>query len=430
MCFRPRMEVPPFALPAAVQAIDCGQRIQPFVSNRTSSIPGGEWLLMIAFVQPFGLHASGGGSRILRALMAGDHPPALSLHTGVVRAAPSQSIEEIHVPTRPSFGRLEWSRFHSPLRVLDGVFEPRFQNRLRRILREREVRALHIIPHGFEIVPVIPVAEELQIPWFLNVHDDLEYIASSHPLVSRMLPALSHAWRNAKGIFVISDEMGREYSRRYGAREYEIVTDGLTATAPGPLARPVRSLRVYFMGLFHLRYQPNLRALLDALKQLRQKHPDWDISMTLRCGKIFGKVESDDVAVTVLPFASEAEVAKDMLQADLLYQPLPFGAEAANFGKLSLSTKLVTYLGSGLPILYHGPADAAACTLLRSRDAGVTCTTLDPAQIARDIEESMARREAIVSNALRLAHERFMLADQQRRFWGPIRAALEQPALV
>lgn len=380
---------------------------------------------MIAFIQPFALYASGGGSRILRALLDTDHPPALSIYTGDQPPPKSQSIEEIDLPVRPRFGRLERSRFQARLMTLDRIFESSFKAKLRSLVRSRGIQAFHIIPHRYDLVGAVSVAEEMGLPYFISVHDELEVVSTGHPWTGRMLEAMAAGWRNAKGIYVISDEMGREYSRRYGARVYEIVTDGLTEVAPGPLPRLAKSLRIYFMGLFHYRYQANLRALLDALKILRAKQPDRNIAVTLRCGGIFGEIAKDDVPVTVLPFAPESEVANDMRSADLLYQPLPFEAESANFGRFSLSTKLVTYLGSGLPILYHGPEDSAACALLRRRRAAVTCTSLDPEEIAKNIEESMARRDEIVTNALALGRERFMLADQQRRFWAPIRAALE-----
>jgi hypothetical protein len=379
---------------------------------------------MIAFVQPFGLYAPGGGSRILRALLEGEHPKALSLYTGVSATTSSRGIEEIHIPMRPGLGRLDRTRFHKNFAVLDGMFRPRFESQLRKTIRDRKIDALHIVPHAYDVVPIHRVASELNIPYFLNVHDELEFTAIGHPLLKQMVATLGDAWRHAKGIFVISDEMGQEYSARYGKRDYEVITDGLATTAEAPLLRPQKSLRVYFMGLFHYRYQSNLRAMLDALKMIRSSHPDWDISVTCRCGSIFGEIKDDDVRVTVLPFAPESEVAKDMLSADLLYQPLPFEADAANFGKFSLSTKLVTYLGSGLPILYHGPADSAACKLLVSHQAAVTCTTLDPEAIAKQLMESVERRDFIVNNALHLARERFMLADQQRRFWQTIKEAL------
>jgi hypothetical protein len=239
------------------------------------------------------------------------------------------------------------------------------------------------------------------------------------------LAGLGEAWRNARGLFVISDEIGQEYFRRYGARKYEIVTDGLTSVPEAPLSRPARSLRLYFMGIFHVHFGLNLRAILDALKIVRSQHPDWDISVTSRGGWHSCPVNTDDVPVKVIPFAPDASVVEeDMLSADLLYLPLPFQAVAANFGRFSMSTKMVTYLGSGLPILYHGPRGAAACKILEEHQAAVICTTLDPEVIAKQLVDAASNRDIIVNNALQLARSRFMLADQQRRFWQPIVAAL------
>jgi hypothetical protein len=375
---------------------------------------------MIAFVQPFGFYSPGGGSRILRALLEGEHPAALSICTEVLPAPPSKGIEELHVGLRPAVPGLERSRFHKHFKNAEGLFRAGFESRLRRVLEERGIRAIHHVPHGYDVVGVSDVARQMKIPLILNVHDDLEFTSIGHPLMKSMVAALGKAWREADQIFVISEEIGQEYSKRYGGREFEVITDGLTEVAEAPLARPQKSLRVYFMGMFHFRYRANMRALLDALKRIRKSHSDWDISVVCRCGTIFDEPAKDDVPVTVLPFAPESEVAKDMLSADLLYQPLPFEADAVNFGKFSLSTKLVTYLGSGLPILYHGPTETAAYNLLAGRRAAFLCATLEPERIAAEILESAGQRDAIVNHALALGRERFMLADQQRRFWGAI----------
>jgi hypothetical protein len=178
------------------------------------------------------------------------------------------------------------------------------------------------------------------------------------------------------------------------------------------------------MGLFHNTYAQNLRAVLDALRIVRSRQPDLEISVTCRCGSIPALVRADDVPVTVLPFAPETEVEKDMLSADMLYQPMAFQEQARAFARFSLSTKMITYLGSGLPIFYHGPEDSAAGKLLARHDAAAICTTLDPEKIAEQLLETSARREAIVNKALALARSQFMVADQQRRFWEPIIAAL------
>ncbi len=379
---------------------------------------------MIAFIHPFALAGPGGGARILRALLDCEHAPAMSINTVISPVASAPETGEIQLPLRPSFGRIECTRFQRTFGVFDGVFRSRFESRLRRVLREHQVKLIHTIPQEYEILPVGHVAAELGIPYFLSIHDDLEYTSRGHPFLRQTVASLGKAWREAKGVFVISEEMGQEYSRRYGAREYRIVTDGLKHVADAPQPGPERSLRLYFMGLFHYSYAQNCRALLDALKIVRSRQPDWDISVTCRCGGINTPVHPEDVSMKVLPFAPEAEVEKDMLSADMLYMPMPFQAHERAFCRFSMSTKMITYLASGLPIFYHGPEDAAACKLLTRHQAAFVCATLDAEEIARCLLDSVSRRESTVSNALALARSQFMLADQQKRFWEPILQAL------
>lgn len=379
---------------------------------------------MIAFVQEYALQGYGGGSRILSSLLQTDHPPVVSINTGFYPSALAPNETEIHLPLRPGFGRLEATRLHRQLGVLDQVYSARFAARLRGILSDRHIRLVHFVHHSYTIVPLSRVVRDLNLTLFLTIHDDLEYVFLGHPFIGKIREAMAEVWRSAQAVYVISDEMGEEYSRRYGAREYAVVTDGLKTVATAPLPRPAKSLRLYFMGLFHNTYAQNLRAVLDALKIVRSRHLDWEIGVTCRCGGIPVALGRDDVPVKVLPFAGEAEVQNDMLSADLLYQPMPFQQEARAFSQFSLSTKMITYLGSGLPIFYHGRDDSAACNLLRQYDAASLCTTLDPDRIAERLLHAVANRDAIVASALTLARSRFMLADQQRKFWQPILAAL------
>ncbi|MGA2569217.1 MAG: glycosyltransferase [Terracidiphilus sp.] len=381
---------------------------------------------MISFIQPFGLHSHehGGSQRIFQSLLDCNHPPVLSIDSNPFPSSGSSAADEIQLPSRPNFGWLEYTRLQGSLGLFDRLYRSRFEARLRRILVDRKVKLVHVLPHGYFFQSACRVASELGIPYFLSVHDDLGHLLRGHPFIGELTEFMGKAWREARGVFAISDEIGLEYCRRYGAREYRIVTDGLKYLAVAPQQRPAKCLRLYFMGLFHLSYAQNLRAVLDALRIVRSRQPDWEIAVTCRSGKIAMPVHPDDVRVTVLPFAPAEEVDRDMLSADLLYQPMPFEEHARLFSRFSLSTKMITYLGSGLPIFYHGPDDAAACTLLARHEAAVICTTLDPEVIADLLLDATARREAIVQNALALARSQFMLVDQQRRFWEPVLAAL------
>lgn len=380
---------------------------------------------MIALIQPFGLRQVSGGGRILQSLLQCEHPPVLFIDTSRGHSAGEPVSGEIRVPLRPDFGRIERTRYNAHLGVFDRLGSLRFATNLKKVLQEHCVGAVHLLHQSYDVVPVMRVVRDLNLPLFLTIHDDFHYMMRGHPFLTQMENATRCAWRDAKAVFVISEEMGREYACRFGDREFRIVTDGLTRVSEALQRRPERSLRLYFMGLFHYSYNANLRSVLDAMAIVRSSHPEWDISVTCRSNSISCPLMNGDVPVHVLPFASEGELEKDMLSADLLYQPLPMAEFAAKFAKFSLSTKMITYLGSGLPILYHGPEDAAAFRLLERHHAAQLCTTLDPHVIACNLLDALSQRESIVANALKLARSQFMLKNQQQKFWQPLSEAAD-----
>ena len=121
----------------------------------------------------------------------------------------------------------------------------------------------------------------------------------------------------------------------------------------------------------------NLRALTRALARRQSERPETKISLIMRCGGLEKGIDSSFPA-HVLPFAGHDTVLEDMTRADLLYLPLPFGEEFEKFTRYSLSTKMVAYLGSGVPILYHGPAESAAARLLLRHGAALMCHFVRP----------------------------------------------------
>jgi len=129
--------------------------------------------------------------------------------------------------------------------------------------------------------------------------------------------------------------------------------------------------------------------------------------------------------VRILPFSSESDVENDLAEIDLLYLPLPFGVENEFFVRFSLSTKMVTYLASGIPILFHGPKNSAACALLSEADAALNFNSLDAELLAQLLSKTLQTPKALesfVEKSLALARWRFRLEDQQKRFWSAIPA--------
>lgn len=379
----------------------------------------------IVFTHPFGLRSAGGGARIMRALLHDAPIPFISVCISPERPPGGSFATELHIPLRPSFGRIERTRFAGVAHATTPLFARRFSRGLEEACAKSKAIAIHSIAHaGMDFYSALVVANKLGIPFFLHVHDDFIYSARGHRSERAAQSALSEAWQTAAARFVICPQLGDEYCRRYGKRDYTVVTDGLERVAASPIQRSGRDLRIYFMGLFHLEYEENLRILLPALAQLRQTGKFGTVSITLRCGGLRPTlIPGYEDFVHVLPFGLETDVQSDLERADLLYLPLPFEEKYDPFVRFSLSTKMVTYIGSGIPILYHGPPNSALHDLLSEHQAALLSATRDSNMLAKALQQFVDVPEAGLSeaaNALKLAKKKFMLPDIRERFWDAI----------
>jgi len=382
---------------------------------------------MQLFVLPFGLQAAGGGSRIFRALLENVPEPVVCVATCPSKPPPLSigggRVTEAHLPLRPWMGRLERGRFLRLWTPWDKRMDGRLTRRLLQFANGHEVEAVHALAHTMDFWNAYTVAQAKNVPFFLTAHDDI-LVTMPPSRRDEGTEKLGIVWKNAHERFVISEEIGDEYNKRFGERSYVQVTDGVTHVPDAPRAFRAGELHLYLAGLFHFGYTDNLNALLLALQRLKADHPQWNLSVTMRCGSLPHQVRRDVFPVNVLPFGSEADVARDLEDKTVLYLPLQFEDDHANFVRFSLSTKMVTYLGSGLPILYHGPEEAAAGKLLARQKAAFSMTSVHVPEIQAVLQD-MATQEALsqsmVRNALALARSRFSLNDIRERFWSATR---------
>lgn len=369
---------------------------------------------MLLTAQSFGVQSPGGGPRILRALLQDPPEPVISVSMEVNPPPATSHIQEFHLPPRHRFGRLESTRFRP---LLDAWLcnYTKQQSRLEALCKKYHVEKIHTIAHGPDFWAAHQTAQKLQLPLFLTVHDRLETSLASSKQLPLWLDRLGEVWRHATARMVISPEMGESLDNLYEKQPWTVVTDGLDRIHP-PRQRPTNSLRIYFAGALHLTYKHTMAALAQALHHIQQNHPNMNISFTVRGSAVPACFEG--LPTRSLSWAPESELEQDMEEADLLYLPLPFSRETELFWRYSLSTKLVTYLGSGLPILYHGPAEAAAGLLLAKHEAAIMITSLEPENIVNTLLSRMQCAPQIVENAQKLAQEQFLLKEQRRRFWG------------
>jgi glycosyltransferase involved in cell wall biosynthesis len=381
----------------------------------------------VVFIQNFGLSGPGGGARILRSAFMQAPVSVRSICTGFPhQISPLEGGEE-YVPRRPFFGALERTRFAGLFALTEVLFARRLERGLRHRLQLLEARAVHLVPHSWgDFVPAWRAAASLGLPVALSVHDDFEYTARINPFRSQLLPHLETLWRRAGCRLVVCPEIGHEYGRRYGQRPFVVHRDGATSIASSPVRPHPRRLHVYFMGLFHQGYTPNARALLRALSELEARHPELDVRATFRCDSApLGNSEGPR-RLEILPFAGQEVVEREVRQADLLYLPLPFGSEHSQFVRLSFSTKVITYLGAGVPILYHGPPEAAVAHYLKEQRAALVVESPDAGALRRSLAAALAdpaSREQIAGRAIVCAREDFDARALSARFWDAVLTA-------
>lgn len=370
-------------------------------------------------VQSFGIRAPGGGPRILRALLAEPPIPVTVVCTDSHPPPRAETFDELWSPARPRLSPLEGTRLGGLASAAEWPFAPRLRRRLEAVCKERGAVAVHAVAHTTDFLSARETARALGLPFLLSLHDDVRYAMEGRPDRALAMRGLTQAWRDADQRYVISSQLGDEYCRRYGTRPYSIVTDGLDDAAIAPRPVPPTALRVYFAGLFHRAYGDALIAFLDALESMWSPRGR-EISFTGRCGSLPEMTPGGRVPVAVLPFADEARVQEDLRAADVLYMPMPFNPRHADLLRFSLSTKLIAYLGSGRPIVYHGPPEGAAYDLLEREGAAILVTSLNPAEIRMRLEEAAAEWPEVAENGLRLARKRFRLTDQRARFWSGV----------
>lgn len=379
----------------------------------------------LVFIQCFSLGDVGGGAKILRSVA--DHPPisVSSVCTGVGRSQSRWSGSETLIPIRPPLGRLERTRFHWFGGYIEQLWQASFQRRLEEHLIRVGATDVHLLPHSWGDFEVgFRVARHLGLGVHVSIHDDFLYTAGSHPYLDRMEQALENVWREAATRFVISQEMGQEYCRRYGERSYLIHTDGSDPRMRLEFEPPSTEVNLYFMGMFNNTYIPNFTALTTALEKhqalFAQGRP---LRFTIRThGFNAANYPGGDI-IKVLPFASVETVEAEMRLQHLLYLPLPLEPEWENLCKFSLSTKMVSYLAAGVPILYHGPESSAVAQYLRRNEAAIQIHSNDPEVIASSLEKALvdfSTLKSVSENAQDVVRRDFDARKLRDRFWNAI----------
>lgn len=359
-------------------------------------------------IQPGSLYENGGAGRVLRRLYEGHEDDVTTLYVKANEVPTTKGlIKEVPVPIFPFHKR--WMRWH--LRTLSTFVREKM---LKKYNAQRMIRAasnidhdvVHVINHG-PFSAVLCDHSRSSKPLWVSFHDHFSTI-SSYEDAKRL-------WLLADRRFLISRELGLEYQKLFGDKNFELITDGvLPSELSLPKLKEGSPICIYFAGLLHIEYLPLFRVFADSLELLAKDGFKFKLILRGTQKASFLNARSFEVEYRQ-NFVTDEHIKAELDEADILYLPIKF--DIADFYLYSLSTKMVGYLGASGSILYHGPEESAACRLLTTYQASENCTSYSAEELKHHILKLLDNKHAISSNAKALAKQQFDLLKLQKQFW-------------
>ena len=201
--------------------------------------------------------------------------------------------------------------------------------------------------------------------------------------------------RNVSVVTCGSDQMAREYSRRYGVHAEGFMR--CVDTVPHrPALRPSTDvLRLSYVGGLHLKRWEVLDQLGHALERLRLEGVSASLSIYAPARDVLehrGRLIRPDI-VDVVGTLAPSDVPSILAAADVLVHVESFDETIARFTRLSLSTKLPEYLASGKPLLGIGPPSLASIQYILECGAGLVVAEQNADVIATAVRHLAGRAD-------------------------------------
>lgn len=217
------------------------------------------------------------------------------------------------------------------------------------------------------------LVQKIQLPFHVSVHDDpiLETAATQKQKAIRFF---KNILTKANSIDVISTRMQRQYLDDYGVAS-TVVTRCIPNDFPQNTAiNP--SVKAILMGGYGNAAAPWPQPLFDAINLLNAQQ---NVSLLLFDSKL---KPYENEYIKVFDLLPENEFNAMLTKVDIGYACDDLQAENLQFAQLSLPTKIITYIGAGIPFLYHGPKDSTVGDLIKQYEAGLIVDNNDAQALA------------------------------------------------
>jgi hypothetical protein len=245
----------------------------------------------------------------------------------------------------------------------------------------------------FDVICTIKnVIQNTQIPFHVSVHDDPLIAAeiTNYPILNRKLKNnFSYCYSNAASRDCISDRMAAEYSERYH-RESIVVTRAVDDEKAISIKAEIdpsneNCIKIVMTGdtWSEKKWIDQILGSIDILEKKIQKKAEFHI---------FGNPSfaSPDKRIIVHNFLPEKEFDVSLSKMTIGFANDPITELGKQFAGTSIPTKIITYIGAGVPFLYQGPKDSTVADLLSKYNAGLIVESNNPEDLASGFNEILS----------------------------------------
>lgn len=279
-----------------------------------------------------------------------------------------------------------------------------------RILREQNCRAVVTFSGECEDLPSAFLASCMAGCRFYPVLDD-DYVNQwSEPhkrwVARQMFPSIA---RKASRLFVVSDAMREEYSRRYGKLGHVLNMPTLDRVGESPSEVPMNGeTSILFAGTI---YQLNA-SIVGLLVEAAARVDGRSVRVHLYTWQTRAQLDALGVGGEYMLHASRTPEEIQTIQrgSGIVFLGLGFDARHGALVQTSFPSKLTDYLVSGRPILAIAPPSSPLALFLRKHQCGHLVETPDVGTLAAGIRrllEDHAYRVSLVRNAFEIARKDF-----------------------
>jgi glycosyltransferase involved in cell wall biosynthesis len=384
-------------LSPAVDGMAAARIAEQRIEGRLSGVPK---VLLLVNSPPWG---SGTGEHYLRSL-AGHLPQGALCRYSTIQGEARGGHEEwlgfpsifseFKFPALPVVSSLTYLRFRMGglARLLSSILAFSERERPKLIWAVLSSPVMYLLAHR--------TAALLRIPLICSILDPPDYLIENLHLDPFVRKIVNEEFRlcmlASRRVAVMSEEMGKEYSRIYGAA-CTVIRSGVHPSlwAPErPMATDPKTLVIGFAGSLYAKNE--WRALLRSFESVKGVLHGRKIKI-----KFVGHWPRLGVprtpAVEYHKPVSPAEAIRLMSEVDLCYLPYWFDRRYARTAQLSFPSKLSAYVAAGRPVLYHGPTNSTPTQFLAKYEVGISCGSNDTAQLIRAIERCAWDRDFLRS---------------------------------